>query len=120
MNPLRGSFWGKLVRRPSMKHIVGLLFLVLLTVRPGLALADESICLDGDALVGPNCVHAEGRPGRDPMTTVYRVEGKKVSTVWDGVGTVVESTAQFILVEEPTDNGRAKVRHNWTGSAYAR
>lgn len=85
----------------------------------------ESTCLEGDALMGPNCVHVEARPGRDPMSTVYRVKGKKVSTVWDGVGTIVKSTKDYLIVEEPVDNPNggvslARVRHDWTGSEYAR
>lgn len=123
MNLREGSFLGRLVRRPTMKRLAGLFFLALLTARSGLALADENACLDGDTKMGPNCVHEDGRPGRDPMTTVYRVEDKKVSTVWTGVGTVQKSVADYLIVEELVDDGNggarwAKVRHNWMGAAY--
>lgn len=78
-----------------------LLFLVCWLV-PTPAWADA--CVDGDQVMGPNCVHvgswevssASGLVGSLPYSTVYRVvDGTKV-VLWKGLGKVEESTPDYL------------------------
>lgn len=106
-----------------MKCLVWLLATTLSGLLSVQAFAAEGVCLEGDTLRGPNCVHEEERPLRDPISTVYRVDGKRVRVVWDGVGTVKSSTSAFLIVTEPVsdDDGKvrlADVRHDWDGTVY--
>lgn len=108
-----------------MKCLVWLFATALVGLLSVQAFAAETVCLEGDTLRGPNCVHEEVRPLRDPISTVYRVEGKRVRVVWDGVGTVKSSTRASLVVTEPVsdDDGKvrlADVRYEWNGSAYGR
>lgn len=105
-----------------LSGILGAALSVLLSVQ---AFAGEGVCLAGDIQRGPNCVHEESRPLRDPVSTVYRVTGKRVRVVWDGVGSVKTSTSEYIVVTEPVSDESGKVRlgdvrYDWNGSEYGR
>ncbi len=109
----------------DMKCLSGILVVVLAALPSVQVFAGEGACLEGDTQRGPNCVHEESRSLRDPISTVYRVTGKRVRVVWDGVGTVKTSTPEYIVVTEPVsdDSGQVRlddVRYDWNGSTYGR
>ena len=106
-----------------MKMILSLALLALSMGVTTPAFAEKMACLKGDTLAGPNCVHVDQRPMRDPMTTVYRVTGKEAKTVWFGTGTLKKSTVDYIIIVEPVmgEDGKmhqVEVRYDWTGTAY--
>lgn len=105
-----------------MKRIFSLLVVVLSLFVASSASAE---CVTGDVEMGPNCIHEEVRPGRDPMTSVYRVEGETVTHVWAGVGTVLASTSALLVIRELVSDPNGDlhleaIRHNWLGSVYER
>jgi len=79
-----------------------------------LSLALALSCLGSDRLMGPNCVHEERRPLRDPWVTVYRSSG----IVWLGPGKLVRSTPSYIVVKESLSDAWVVTVFRWNGNAY--